>query len=376
MVAVHRWLGLTAGLVLVVLALSGGALVFREEIDRALNPHLLRVVPAARRAPLQGAVVAAGAAFPGERPSRVRMPRTGDGTYEVWLGPEPSRYVYVDPYRGTVLGARRPTEFLTGALFRLHTTLFAGSTGAWVAGACALGLVLLGGTGLVGWWPGRGRLRPALTVAWRASRKRVLYDLHRSAGFYASGFLVLAGVTGASLVFHDAFRDAIYWLARTPAAPTAARATSPAHLAPLPLDRLLRAAEQAQPGGTVSYLYLPTGPRDPLRVRKRLPPELHPNGKTFIDVDPRTATVLGVENGATAPLGGRVYSALYPLHIGVVGGTATRVLAVGVAVTPALFFATGLAMWRARRHPRAAGSRAPAGSRARRGPGHVTRSST
>lgn len=334
--------------------------MFRDEIDRALNPRLRRVVPAASRVPVQAVVAAATGAFPGERASRVRVPRTADGTYEVWLvrgtapAAEPSRYAYVDPYRGVLLGTRAPNTFLTGALFQLHTHLLAGALGARVAGACGLALALLGATGLAVWWPGRGRVRTALTVARGASRKRRLYDLHRSVGFYASAFLILAGMTGASLVFHEPFRRGIYWATGTPDERPAPPAPSPASLPTLPLDTLLRAAERALPGGTVSYLYLPTRPRDALRVRKRRASELHPNGKSFVHVDPRTAAVLGVEDGAAAPAGARAYSALYPLHTGGVGGTATRVVAATVGLTPALLFATGVAIWRGRRRrPRA-----------------------
>ena len=42
------------------------------------------------------------------------------------------------------------------------------------------------------WGEDGAERRAATTVAWRARRKRVVYDLHRSVGFYASIFLVLA----------------------------------------------------------------------------------------------------------------------------------------------------------------------------------------
>lgn len=358
MTVVHRWLGLTAGLLLAVIGLSGAALVFREEIDRTLNPHLLRVAPMSTRAPvsepLQAAVDVVARAYPGEQPTRIRMPRAPNGTLEVWLGVEPSRYAYVDPKQGTLLGARRPTEFLTGVLFLLHTKMLVGEAGHLAVGVCGLVLVLLGSSGLVVWWPGRSRLRAATTVAWRGSRKRVIYDLHRSVGFYASAFLVLAGVTGASLVFHGAFQGAIYWAARTPPAPTAPRATSPQASPAVTLDSLVAVAQRAQPHGTISYLYLPLRPQDTFRVRQRLAPELHPNGKSFVHLDPRSGAVLAVEDGVAAPSGARVYSALYPLHIGALGGVSTRMLAVAVGLSPALLFATGVAIWRGRgrRRPR------------------------
>ena len=65
-------------------------------------------------------------------------------------------------------------------------------------------------------------------------------------------------------------------------------------------------------------------------------------------MDPSTGRVLAVENGATAPRGARLYSILYPLHIGVLGGTATRLLAVAVGLSLPLLAITGVLVWRQR----------------------------
>lgn len=357
--ALHRVLGLAAGLLLVVTGLSGSALVFRSEIDAALNPHLLRVVPGPERAPLQPMLARVRQAYPNEAPTRLRMPQRADGTYEVWLGTAPSRYVYVDQYRdGAILGARRPTEFVTGWLFLLHSHMLAGETGQLVAGVGALVLVLLSISGLVVWWPRRApwrawrQWRAALRVARGSGVARTTYDLHRAMGFYASALLLMAGVTGASLVFQEAFEHAAHWVtASAPAAgtaPTAARDGAP-HL---PVDTLLAVAERAQPGGTISYLYFPVAPGQTFRVRKRLHGEEHPNGKSFVHVDPSTGRVLLVENGVTAPRGARLYSILYPLHIGVLGGTATRLLAVAVGLSLPLLAVTGALVWWRRGRPR------------------------
>lgn len=351
----HRVLGLAAGLLLVVTGLSGSALVFRSEIDAALNPHLLRVAPSAERAALQPMLDRVRAAYPDEAPTRLRMPQRADGTYELWLGAAPSRYVYADPYRdGSLLGARQPTEFLTGWLFLLHSHMLAGETGNLVAGVGALALVLLSVSGLVVWWPRRApwhawrQWRAALTVARGAGAARTVYDLHRAVGFYASALLLLAGTTGASLVFHEAFERAAHWVTASAPPTRTAPTASPDGARSLSVDTLLAIAERAQPGGAISYLYFPDAQGQTFRVRKRLPGEQHPNGKSFVHVDPSTGRVLAVENGATAPRGARLYSILYPLHIGVLGGTATRLLAVAVGLSLPLLAITGVLVWRQR----------------------------
>lgn len=363
-VAVHRWLGLTVGVLLVVAGLSGSLLVFRDEIDVALNPHLRRVAPpiaresAAARASggsLQAALDAVARAYPAERASRVRMPRDPAGTYEVWLGSAPSRYVYVDPYTARVLGARRPTEFLTGWLFQLHAHALAGDRGERVVGANGLVLAVLALTGLVVWWPGRRRLRAALVVRRDAGAARTTYDLHRAAGFYASAALLVAAVTGASLVFHETAERIAHALMGS--RPARGAAPPKAAVAPVPdlatsgagrpsADSLLALAARRQPGGTISYVYLP-GPAGAggFRVRQRLREELHPNGRSTVTLDAGTGQVLRVEDGTRMPRGSRLYAALYPMHTGMWGGWPTRWLAVLVGTMPALLAVTGTLVW-------------------------------
>ena len=52
LIVTHRWVALAVGIVLVVIATSGAALVFEGAIDRALNPRLWRVAPAGALLPI------------------------------------------------------------------------------------------------------------------------------------------------------------------------------------------------------------------------------------------------------------------------------------------------------------------------------------
>jgi uncharacterized iron-regulated membrane protein len=353
----HRWLGLIAGLGLTLSGLTGSALVFRHEIDAALNPELLEVQPAPSHAPLQAILDGVRRTHPNETPTRIRMPQRVTGTYEIWMGDAPDRYVYADPYRGMLLGDRRPKEFLTGWLFLLHTQLLAGSIGKQLVGIGGFALMLIGLTGLALWWP---RGRPGAWRAWRSrlvvqggNAKRVTHDVHRVTGFYASLFLLIGGLTGASLIYPAAFERAAHVVAGS--APAIVSTTRSVVRAPaaadLSLDTLLAIAERAQPGGVVSYVYLPTSSNPTFRVRKRLPGEKHPNGKSFVHLEPSTGRVVAVENGANAPLGSRLFSILYPLHIGSLGGIATRLLVVLVGLSLPSLAVTGALIWLWRRRP-------------------------
>lgn len=349
----HRWLGLTAGTVLVVTGLTGATLVFRQEIDTALNPHLLRVEPTPSLASLEDIANEVRRRHADAPPiARIRMPQQPSGTYEFWLGPRPERFVYADPYHGTILGARGPTEYLTGWVFWLHSHLLSGEVGHTIAGMAALALIAISLSGIVIWWPRRApwdswkQWHAALTIKRTAGSKRLTFDLHRAVGFYASWLLMLAGVTGASLVFNERFERAAHAIARTsPVTVVSTVADTAANEPSLSLDSLFAIALAAQPGGVPSYLYLPTGPEQTFRLRQRLPGEKHPNGKSFVNVNPRTGRVVGIEDGARAPAGSRLYSILYPIHIGILGGKPTRVLLSLTGLGLSTLVVSGFLVW-------------------------------
>lgn len=347
---VHRVLGLTAGLALVVTGVTGSALVFRPEIDRALAPSLLVVQPAATRAPLQRAIDDVQARFPGEAIARIRIPATADASIEFTIGGKSGRQVYVDPYRGTILGSRGETESAMGWLFQLHSHWLAGERGERVGGVLGLLLVVMGVSGIVAWWPrAGGQARRGMRVRWRHPAHRVHFDLHRAVGFYSSVLLVLSGLTGASLVFHDPARATLAALLPGDRAPAATpKAGSPATLPALDADSLLRIAESVQGGGTISYVTLAKGAEGAFRVRRRLPGELHPNGRSMVSLDPRTGAVLERYDARTASVAARADYAAYPLHIGRVFGAFGRWLMVAVGLTPLVLAVTGVVMWRRR----------------------------
>ena len=357
----HLWLGLLVGGYLAVMGVSGSVLVFSAEIEHALAPALHRVRPQPQRVPLDALVGAVAARHDGARPTRLRFPKRPDGSVEVWLGGTADVIAYVDPYSGRYLGAVQGNRTPTGFLFDLHAKLLAGETGETLVGLGAVGLLLLAASGAVLWWPGRRNLRKGLTVKRGAPRRRQLYDLHRAGGFYSLAFLVLTAGTGFALVFHEPVQAALDAVTRSPARPAPPQVPPPAAGArPLPLQRLLDAAERRVGAGHVTYLTLPQKPEAPFVVRRRLPDELHPNGRTFVYVDPFTAAVLAVELAHAAPAGTRFYNLFYPLHIGDFGGLPVRLLWVLLGLAPALLFATGFFIWRSRLKPPARQSTTPA----------------
>ena len=339
----HKYLGLTAGAILSLSALTGGLLVFSDELERVLHPELQRVEPGGAHAPLEALIAQARTAYPQGRPAFLRLPRSESGTVEVYMNTKDGPRVYLDPYRAMVLGVRESHETFKGFVLALHTQLFAREAGKTVVGLAGLSLVVLALSGIVLWWSGWRRVLRSLKIRWCQSWSHKCYDLHKAVGVMSLPFLLLSALTGVALVFHDAFMRALFQMTKTsqPVPPERVTVVGSA----LTLDEVVQRAQAALPEGRVTWIHLPMSADQPVIVRKKLPEEVHPNGCNFVYIDPYRGDILFVRPSRTAPLGIRIDNLIYPLHIGVIGGLVTQVIQVTVGLVLALLFVTALAVW-------------------------------
>lgn len=348
----HLYIGFAAGFFLVLSGLTGSLLVFREEIEALSHQELMEAEPGGERASLQAILDRVRCAYPHEELLSVRMPRTAEQTYLLKMSGSHDLFVYVDPYSGKLLGAHRQEETFMGWIALLHTQLLIGERGKTVLGVSALLLVCMSITGIMLWWPLNGKWSRGFKFDWQAPWKRLLFDTHRATGIYVSLFLLIIGFTGLSLVFNQSVAELVNFLTASPSRTAPPRLHPPSAAgSPMPIDDLLLQADHILPAPT-TWINFPQTPQAPLVVRKKMPEELHPNGRSFIFFNPYTGEVLRAENGATAPVGTRIYNSFYPIHIGISGGMTTRVLQVLIGFSPLVLLATGYLMWRNRQRAR------------------------
>lgn len=341
----HRWLGLTIGLVLVFIGLTGSALVFRPELDAQLHPQLLQVKPRAEQVLWQSMEETVRGRYPQRQLNHIFVARDATSPHVFWLDGGELR-AYVDPYSGRILGERGETGDLFSWLAEAHIHLLSGDTGQKVAGWCGLVLAALSLSGLILWFPRtKGAWKRAFAPRWKTNWKGRNYEMHRVGGFYLAGFLLVASLSGAALTWHepaDAFAAFLFGakpVAQTPPVEPGQR---------ISLDALIANADAAFPEGRLGRVSFPVQPDAPLTIRKKLPDELHPYGLNFILLDGTTGRVLQVEDSRRVNTGQRLLNLRYPLHLGLSAGNFTRVLAVLVGLSPLLFFVSGFLMWRAR----------------------------
>ena len=156
---IHRWLGLVAGALALLLGLSG-ALLAIDPVQQAWQ-----AAPAAPDLPLATLADRVQRAMPGVEEIR-RLP-SGALVAHGFDG-EQAQAFYVDPSDGRALAAYRPSQ-LPRWVKNLHRSLLLGDAGRWGAAGIALAMALISLSGLVlllrrmgGWRQLAGRVRGSL----------------------------------------------------------------------------------------------------------------------------------------------------------------------------------------------------------------------
>ena len=198
----HRWTGLLMTAFLVLVGLTGTVLAFRSKIDHVLNPQFYAEVKPGQ-APLDPATLAERAEMlvPQARPGFFSVEKdqvnislrfhknlaTGQ-PYDLGFD-----HLILDPYTGRELarcciGSNWRVDFLP-FIYRLHTSVAMGNTGAWFLGIvalvwtldCFVGFYLTLPRGQGGFWK---RWKYAWQVKWQANAFRINFDLHRAGGLW------------------------------------------------------------------------------------------------------------------------------------------------------------------------------------------------
>ncbi|HEX5108975.1 MAG TPA: PepSY-associated TM helix domain-containing protein [Vicinamibacterales bacterium] len=205
---IHLWTGIALGLYIVMLSVTGSALVYRVELDRMFRTPPARFVEGKAILKPEQLRAAAEQRYPGYVVTR-QGERVGrrNASIEIWLeknGDKKERLF--NPYTGEDLGdAVTRGELGVIWLARLHDELLFDRTGKYVNGAGSAAVTLLVMTGAVVWWPGIARWRRSIAVNLRAGWKRINWDLHSAMGFWLFLFMLVWGVSGVYLGIPEPF---------------------------------------------------------------------------------------------------------------------------------------------------------------------------
>lgn len=225
----HLWLGLTSGLVVVIIAATGCILAFEDELKHLIHPNRYFTEHLGnKKLPLSELSLRAEKALPDELkikrvqissdPSRTYVFRTlkMDNDALTYWGTYLYYYrVYIDPYTGKVHEVEDAKHDFFEIILDLHRRLLLGEKiGKTITGYSTLMLAVILLSGLVIWYPkkmSKKMLKGMLSIKTSASWKRVNYDLHNVLGFYAVIPLIL--ISYSALIWN--FENIDKWVKNT-----------------------------------------------------------------------------------------------------------------------------------------------------------------
>lgn len=347
----HLWLGLVSGIVVVIVSITGAALVFEQELRVIFQPYqtvqsegkqflppsiLKEAVMAKYHLPTVSAVV-----YQGKDRSAV-VPYYGDRSkYQL---------IYINPYTAKILHYQLlDKDFFRFMLIGHYQLWMPRNIGKPVVAYSTLIFVITLITGIVLWWPknlNRANVQKSFKIKWNASFKRVNYDLHNVPGFYSLIFAMILGLTG--MVYGMKwFSDAVYWTTsggetasfnRMQSDTTLVKQSNIADEDAL-FNRLVAAkADMDNQFVTVGY---PFGNAGVWNIALSPAPErkLLEKSESFEQISLKKMDLKPENNGD------KIMRLNYDLHVGSVGGMWTKILAFIVCIICASLPITGFIIW-------------------------------
>ena len=368
----HWALGLTAGLVLALMGLTGALMSYEEAITAFANRDRITVA-AGDRVPLAPTALAGriDAQAGGRRVSALTLSDDPEASVFVRFARDPETRerppsVYADPYDGAVLGPVRLEGAFTTVRDLHRWLLIPGGSKGWgrtITGACTLALIAFLATGIYLRWPKIHRwtiwLKPSLS---RPGRPR-WWSLHAVAGTWLTPVYLIVALTGLTWSY-PSVKDVATWLlagrtgeARAPRMAPGMRRDAPSE--PAALDRAwaaFRAGEGREAG--LAILTLPGADTKAIRIRW-LPKGVDaPSARNEARYEAATGAFLAAEHAADMPLGRRMLENVLEVHRGRFFGDLFALVFCVAALAMPGFAATGLTLYVLRR--RAARRRRPA----------------
>ena len=344
---VHLWLGLSAGIFVALLGITGSIMAFEPQLEHALHPHLWYVTAPPDARPLTLAQISAVVtqAFPDDTIDGYQVATRPGLSDQVGLA---HSVVFVNPYSGAILGQRRFGEGgidILNIIHQLHTHLLfrgLGDLGGKVTTSAALVLFVMLLSGLYLWWPLK-RIR----ISWRgAAARRSWFDVHNTIGVLSLVVSLALCATGIAIGFEGTSTKLFYTMTGSQPAPRPALnvPTLAANAVQIGVDSAFAIARAALPGAAPFEVDVPP-PGKAYFIRARYPEDLTPGGRSQVAIDPYTGNVLFAQGSRTAPAGARMVIANRAIHTGDIGGIPGKIIVSLASLGLVFQVITGVLMW-------------------------------
>ena len=354
----HWFFGITAGLILAVMGITGATVSFQDELLNLLNPSVLKVekLDSGTLAPAE--LVRRVEATEGKQVSMLWVGVDSDSAARIFFTPPPGerrgQLRYVDPYTGTYQGDASGQGFFD-LMLQLHRFLAMGQTGRQITGACTLMLIFFCLSGLYLRWPRQAlNWRAWLTLDWAKKGRSFNWDLHSVAGTWCMIFYLLAALTGLSWSYEWYNKGLQKLFSDSPNSQQRKGGRGqPGPAGPAPVadyDAIWATIQQAAgPQLSLYNVRMPPVAGQPATVFYLRSDSPHERAFNQIVLDPVTGVIKQHQRYADKSYKAQLLTSIYALHVGSYWGLPGRILVTIASLSMPLFFITGWLLYLDRR---------------------------
>lgn len=345
----HLFLGLTAGLVVTVVCLTGAVLAFEADLSELSVPERYHIEGSGAHVPVAQAFEAARATLPEATLGGITVYQDANRPWEFNFGP--AGRVYVDPFTGQVIesGVSRPAFFAKAQEF--HRWLLAPSVGRPIVGAATVMFVFILCFGLILWWPRtmgalKARINPFSLFTKHSSGRRKLHDLHVALGIWCLIPLFVMSLTGLPEAYQWATKALYLVTSSAPQAPSPS-STSDTTLAALAPESALATGVALLGDAKQWMLRMPPRRTGTISVISLPLDGWHDRVVDQVYLDRVTGAALRIDRWNDLTPGFRARRSIYPWHFGTIWGFPSKLVAFLACLFGASFPITGFLMYRA-----------------------------
>ncbi len=205
----HLWLGLSTGLIVFILGITGAINCFAPELQSLQPYRTVKEESGAFLPPSQIQQIAENC-LPGKSLQRIYYDARNKAVMVLFSKKDDYTYsVFINPYSGEVLKVRNNEKDFLSVVLQLHRTLLI-PIGHDIIRWSTVIFIFMMISGIILWWPKNKRTaRQGFRIMWRAHPKRLNYDLHKVLGFYVTWIVIFTALTGLMFAF-ESFSGFVY----------------------------------------------------------------------------------------------------------------------------------------------------------------------
>ena len=342
LLSIHKWLGLIAGIFILLMGLTGSALVFDDEIERLIHQDVIYQPDSDQAVSVDKAYSSIIEKHPNRDVRFTHIPEEANRAIEAEIRqPDNRRYLYIHPATGEILRDLDSYDTFSYWMLKLHYTLHSGFWGEVMI--LIAGLIFIGSL-ITGFWFYRKALWRVLTFKIRPrfrDLKSGSSELHRTVGVWALIANLLLAVTGTVIIVIIVM--------------TNAKKSGPDPLPQPPpveasIDGLMTQVKNTYPGFDPSYISMPRQEGGQITFYGHMNTDwpIHYRFSNYVQFDPATGSQINSFFIRNKPLTTHLLSVTYPLHFGNWGGIAIKILYCLFGLAPAVLSITGFIIWQKR----------------------------